>query len=181
MKKEANMWRFCLFLMWIVQANAAELIIPQTAAQISAALTKPNHRFEDKGFSSGDKGFDAIIKDLPANLPKVGALIHFAFDSDRIETDSYPLLREYAAALKGDLKEAVLLIAGHTDFKGTDSYNLGLSLRRAQAVREFLVNAHGVEQTRLFIKGYGKENPVATNETEAGQALNRRVEFVRLK
>jgi len=180
------MWRFCLFLMWIVQANAAELIIPQTAAQISEALSKPkkavlDEQLEDKSLSGDAKGFDDIINDLPADLPKVGALIHFAFDSDRIETDSYPLLREYAAALKGDLKEAVLLIAGHTDFKGTKGYNLGLSLRRAQAVREFLVNAHGVEQTRLLIKGYGKENPVATNETEAGQALNRRVEFVRLK
>ena len=180
------MWRFCLFLMWVAQVNAAELIVPQMAKEISAALTKPkqavlDEQLEEKSLSGGDKGFDAISDDLPVDLPKVGALIHFAFDSDRIEADSYPLLREYAAALKGDLKDAVLLIAGHTDFKGTKSYNLDLSLRRAQAVREFLVSAHGVEQTRLFIKGYGKENPVATNETEAGQALNRRVEFVRLK
>lgn len=180
------MWRFCLFLMWVAQVNAAELIVPQTAKEISAALTKPkqavlDEQLEEKSLSGGDKGFDAISDDLPVDLPKVGALIHFAFDSDRIEADSYPLLREYAAALKGDLKDAVLLIAGHTDFKGTKSYNLDLSLRRAQAVQEFLVNEHGIEQTRLLIKGYGKRYPVKTNETEAGQALNRRVEFVRLK
>jgi outer membrane protein OmpA-like peptidoglycan-associated protein len=181
-----NMWRFYLFLILVGQANATELSIPKTAAQISEALGKPKRapiddQFEEKSLSGEDKGFNDITNDLPVNLPKVGALIHFAVDSDRIQADSYPLLQEYAIALKGDLKTAVILIAGHTDFRGSANYNADLSLRRAKAVQDFLVKKHGVSQARLLVRGYGKENPVSTNDSEAEQALNRRVEFIRVE
>jgi OOP family OmpA-OmpF porin len=68
-------------------------------------------------------------------------------------------------------------IAGYTDSKGTDSYNIDLSNRRAQAVRHYLVR-NGVETARVAPKGYGKQDPIATNDTEDGRAENRRVEFV---
>ncbi len=71
-------------------------------------------------------------------------------------------------------------IAGHTDNQASDSYNVELSQRRAQAVVDYLVTK-GVERSRFVPKGYGEKKPLATNETEEGRALNRRVEFRFLK
>jgi len=68
-------------------------------------------------------------------------------------------------------------IAGHTDSDGSSSSNETLSDNRANAVYSYLLE-NGVAKERLTFKGYGEEKPVATNETEEGKALNRRVEFV---
>jgi outer membrane protein OmpA-like peptidoglycan-associated protein len=68
-------------------------------------------------------------------------------------------------------------VIGHTDNKGTNSYNQDLSQRRSAAVSAYLAN-HNVNSTRLSVKGMGESDPVATNDTEDGRAQNRRVEFV---
>ena len=73
--------------------------------------------------------------------------------------------------------EAKLLVAGHTDARGSDAYNRDLSLRRARAVRDALV-AQGVPVGKLQVRGEGESLPVATNETESGRARNRRVEVL---
>jgi outer membrane protein OmpA-like peptidoglycan-associated protein len=70
-----------------------------------------------------------------------------------------------------------LLIEGYTDSTGSDSYNLDLSQRRADAVRNFLV-INGISPDRIMARGYGETYPVATNATEAGRLQNRRVEVV---
>jgi outer membrane protein OmpA-like peptidoglycan-associated protein len=67
-------------------------------------------------------------------------------------------------------------IQGHTDNIGTEAYNQSLSENRAQTVRQYLVRK-GIEEQRLFPKGFGFTINTASNETEAGRALNRRVEF----
>ena len=71
-------------------------------------------------------------------------------------------------------------VAGHTDSIGTDSYNMGLSLRRANAVRDYLISK-GIAAENLTAKGYGESQPVADNQTAAGRFKNRRVELVPLK
>lgn len=73
-----------------------------------------------------------------------------------------------------------VLIEGHTDSVGSEEYNLGLSEKRADSVREQLV-ADGVSPDRIFTKGYGKKYPEASNDTPAGRQQNRRVEVVILK
>lgn len=73
-----------------------------------------------------------------------------------------------------------VLIEGHTDSVGGEEYNLGLSAKRADSVREHLL-AEGVSPARIFTKGYGKKYPVARNDTAAGRQQNRRVEVVILK
>jgi OOP family OmpA-OmpF porin len=67
------------------------------------------------------------------------------------------------------------VVEGHTDSKGTNAYNLSLSQRRAEAVRQVLIDQFKVEPSRLSSVGYGEERPVADNKTEQGRQLNRRV------
>ena len=67
-------------------------------------------------------------------------------------------------------------IGGHTDNIGSDEYNKDLSLRRAENVYYYLISK-GIDEKRMSYKGYGESQPIATNETEEGRALNRRTEF----
>ncbi|MDF1694124.1 MAG: OmpA family protein [Zhongshania sp.] len=73
-------------------------------------------------------------------------------------------------------KNIQLEVAGHTDNVGSDAYNLGLSQKRATAVRQFLIS-HGIATSRVSAKGYGEAMPLVTNATPEGRAINRRVEF----
>ena len=70
-------------------------------------------------------------------------------------------------------------VAGHTDSKGKDDYNMKLSQERAEAVRNYLISK-GIAAERLTAKGYGETKPVADNATEEGRTQNRRVELQRL-
>ena len=85
---------------------------------------------------------------------------------------------EIVKLLKGypDLR---IEIQGHTDSQGRKDYNLKLSERRAQTVKSFLI-IYGIDASRMTTKGYGPDKPVASNETDEGRALNRRVELKKL-
>ena len=98
----------------------------------------------------------------------------FDFDSDVVRTDARTNLRNLAASLD-KYPGSDLLIVGHTDSVGTDSYNLGLSERRADAAVAYLA-AQGVDRARMRARGLGETEPVAPNESEAGRSKNRRVE-----
>jgi outer membrane protein OmpA-like peptidoglycan-associated protein len=74
-----------------------------------------------------------------------------------------------------------LEVAGHTDAQGPDEYNLQLSLRRANAVRDYLLGNYTIDPTRLIARGYGETRPIADDATATGRAMNRRVEFVPLR
>jgi outer membrane protein OmpA-like peptidoglycan-associated protein len=138
-------------------------------------------------FSEQKRGLGGIVNDeemdeLLADAPKVGALVLFDFDSATIKNDSLALLEEFAKAFQNDLlKDAVFVIAGHTDNKGADAYNLKLSRRRAEAVKQVLVSQYQIEEHRLLIKAYGEEKPFVSNDTAEGRAQNRRVEFMRVQ
>lgn len=101
--------------------------------------------------------------------------VHFAFDKATLTSSSRDILRRVARTLK-DSPGFRVMLAGHTDSRGSAQYNLALSRRRADAVRDFLVN-HGVDPSRLVTRGYGETRPTATNATKTGRALNRRTEL----
>ena len=161
--------------------NKPVLAFPTTAADIANNLVKPKEALT-KG-AKGARGLGGIVDDesVIEKLPKVGALILFDYNSDRIKDESKSLLREYGKALQGPLKDAVLIVAGHTDGIGSDRYNLDLSNRRAEAIKKFIVAEFQIADRRLIVKPYGKSKPIAPNETEEGRAQNRRVEFIRIQ
>ena len=70
------------------------------------------------------------------------------------------------------------IIEGHTDRVGTADHNMKLSLRRAEAVVNYLVEHFGIERSRLSAKGYGFSRPIAYNSTAEGRALNRRINAI---
>lgn len=104
--------------------------------------------------------------------------IYFSFNSDAIRPESEPTLKEIAGVLARH-PDWTLKVDGHTDSIGGAAFNLGLSNRRAAAVRKALVDRYRVAGNRLVPEGYGLSRPKASNDTLAGRALNRRVELVR--
>lgn len=106
------------------------------------------------------------------------AQVNFAFDSATLLPEAFPTLNAVGAVLERypDLR---LAIHGHTDGVGPLAYNMELSERRAEAVRDFLLRAFpSISEDQLTVEGFGPTRPIADNATAEGRALNRRVEFV---
>lgn len=131
-----------------------------------------------------DKQAEELAADLEgADVERVGEgiLINFPsgllfdFDSSSLRSASRADLSDLASSFsKYEGRE--LMIVGHTDATGTDSYNMDLSRRRAQATADYLVS-RGVPAARVRVVGRGEEEPVADNESADGRQLNRRVEI----
>jgi outer membrane protein OmpA-like peptidoglycan-associated protein len=173
--------------------SAEELTFPKTEQEIVEALSIEDGRtvFEGVEYISEKGKIYKVIAGKRYRLrglriivdsdivPKAGALINFDFDSAQIHTESYPLLDEFGKALKSGLADGSFIIAGHTDSVGTTEYNNELSMRRANSVTDYLMVHHGIDPDRLTMKGYGETRPIASNDSEKGRSLNRRVEFIR--
>lgn len=152
------------------------------------AGTKFN-RFRFSGWDRASLPYISNIKittaspDTRSKLLTEGKLISYGiyFDSgkDIIKPESYASVKEIANVLKEnpDLK---IEITGHTDSDGNDASNLDLSIRRANSVKEYLVNQFQVEASRIQTDGKGETMPIEDNTTPQAKAKNRRVEFVKL-
>lgn len=101
--------------------------------------------------------------------------ILFDFDSSTLRAEARENLAELARALGEESEDYELLVAGHTDSSGSEEYNQGLSERRALAAANYLMS-RGVPPSRVTTIGLGETEPVASNDTSAGQQENRRVE-----
>ena len=99
----------------------------------------------------------------------------FDFDKAVLKPEGKKQLDDMAAKLKKINLEVVVAV-GHTDSVGSDAYNQKLSVRRAEAVKAYLVTK-GIEANRVYTEGKGKKQPVADNKTAEGRAKNRRVEI----
>ena len=125
-----------------------------------------------------------VVKDIYLQPIEVGVTVrlknvYFDFDKTTLKEESFVELNKVATFLQQN-PTVEIEIAGHTDHKGSDDYNQNLSHGRCQAVVEYLVS-QGVDNYRLTPQGYGESRPVDTNDTDAGRANNRRVEFTVLK
>ncbi|QJQ96715.1 MULTISPECIES: OmpA family protein [Halomonadaceae] len=103
--------------------------------------------------------------------------VNFEFDSADLRPEASMMLDEVAHRLREN-PELRVSIEGHTDSVGNPQYNVGLSQRRADSVKAYLVN-QGIDPNRMNTTGYGEERPVASNDTPEGRAENRRVEIDR--
>jgi len=111
---------------------------------------------------------DNITLNMPGNIT-------FAFDSSNLQPQFYPVLDNVASTLN-EYNQTVIEVAGHTDSVGSDSYNQQLSVQRANSVAAYL-SSKGIMQQRMITVGAGETHPVASNDTDAGRAQNRRVEI----
>jgi OOP family OmpA-OmpF porin len=132
----------------------------------------------DSIINNGEKTF--IQKDLYLDPVEVGITVRldnifFDFDKTTLKPESYAELNKVLNFLESNPKVEIE-IAGHTDNKGSDDYNVQLSHGRAQAVVEYLIS-QGINFDRIVAQGYGESVPVASNDTDKGRAINRRVEF----
>jgi outer membrane protein OmpA-like peptidoglycan-associated protein len=110
--------------------------------------------------------------DLVLNIPSG---ITFAYDSAAVQPQFQQTLDQVAQTL-AEYNETYIDVYGHTDSTGSDAYNQQLSERRALAVADYL-SRRGVQQARIGTRGYGEAQPIASNDTDAGRAANRRVEI----
>lgn len=136
-----------------------------TSKGIAETLAEPAGVVEDRGR-------------LELHLP-------FEFDSARMTREGRLQAEELGEAMRmiaADASQSVVwLLVGHTDALGTRSYNRALSVRRAEALREYLVDEFGFDPLDIDIEGRGEDEPVDTAMTEAAHAVNRRVEVVRYR
>lgn len=117
------------------------------------------------------------VKDaIEINDGVLSVKVLFDFDSDVIRKNSYPDLNRVIEFL--NTMPVNIILAGHTDSTGPDTYNLVLSERRARSVYQYLED-HGVPDEKIEIVGYGENRPVDTNNTIQGRRKNRRVDFIR--
>jgi len=109
-------------------------------------------------------------------LARIDQVIHFAAGKASLRETSKPILDDVISILKAVPSVILFWIEGHTDDREGKPDPTKLSLKRAQAVKDYMIQ-QGIDPGRLEIFGYGKERPVATNSTDEGRAKNRRVEF----
>jgi len=111
---------------------------------------------------------DNIILNMPGNIT-------FQTDSSALNPDFFDVLGAVSSVLK-EYEKTLVVVTGHTDSTGADTYNQQLSEQRAASVGKYL-NAQGVSTDRMVIIGYGESRPMASNATPDGRAQNRRVEL----
>jgi outer membrane protein OmpA-like peptidoglycan-associated protein len=129
-----------------------------------------------RSLSSGDRQRVAAIA---KEKPSIDLEINFDYNSAAISPKATSAVQALGKALSDpELKDSVFLVAGHTDAKGGDAYNQGLSERRAEAIKTYLVQKFGLQAENLMTVGYGKEQLKVKDDPFAGE--NRRVQVVNM-
>ena len=128
---------------------------------------KLRQKLQGSGVSVTRQG-DRIILNMPGNIT-------FKTDSAEIAANFYDVLNSVVLVLN-EFNKTLINVYGHTDSTGSDSYNQGLSERRAASVGQYL-SSHKVDPNRIMTMGFGKTRPIASNATPEGRQQNRRVEL----
>lgn len=153
-----------------VDANGCPLPVAAPVEPAPAPMTEQKPEAEQQ-----------VVSPVPVPAPHRMVLegVNFNFDRAALRPEDRDVIDKDFAKLKewGDVK---IEVAGHTDSIGSDRYNMGLSLRRANTVRSYLISK-GIRADRLVAKGYGESQPIASNDTDEGRFQNRRVELNQIK
>ena len=126
---------------------------------------------------AGDKdGCPIAIEEVA----RIELLVNFDFDRAEVKEQYLPEIESVARFME-QYPDRVVELEGHTDSRGTDIYNVGLSQRRAESVMAELVGRYGIAASRASARGFGESQPVASNDSAQGRADNRRVITVVIK
>jgi OmpA family protein/zinc ribbon protein len=154
---------------WILDDEANPVLLKIMCAEINWHITFVKITFP-------------VEKKIEQELAQTGHAeiygIYFDFNSAKLRPESAPVLKEISDALKNNPNWKIM-IDGHTDNVGGNDYNLRLSERRSEAVKQALISEYGISADRMTPEGFGASRPKATNDTIEGRALNRRVELIR--
>jgi len=184
-KMRKNVWLAIVLVMifsaMIFTASCAQKMVktePATATQQEAS--KASDRFAkdtDQDRKSQEERFrvEGSAREFTGNTV-VSESVHFAFDSALLSEQAQQILISKADYLRTNSEERVT-VEGHCDERGTDAYNIALGERRAEAVKNFLVDL-GISTNRLNTISYGEERPIALGQNEASWAKNRRAQLV---
>jgi outer membrane protein OmpA-like peptidoglycan-associated protein len=149
-----------------------------------ASVKMDRIRFDDGAAMVSNIRIAVGSPDMRSKLITEGKLvsygIYFDVNKDVVKPESYGTLKEIANVLSEN-PDVKIKIVGHTDADGSNDANLDLSKRRAASVKNELVKSFGIGAERIETDGSGESQPVAANDTPANKALNRRVEFLKLK
>ena len=125
---------------------------------------------------------DGCPDEIPKEVAQFAGVIegiYFDTNKDTIKPKSEKILKKAVKVLT-DFESIRLKISGHTDSRGKHDHNVDLSQRRAASVKRWLTE-HGIDESRLETEGFGPDKPIDTNDTKAGRAKNRRIEFELIK
>jgi len=163
--------------------NPLTVLIPLTLSATLATAGWDNNAAR-QGYGNMNSGFGFSMgfqgrgRQYMGNRPIVLNGVHFEFDSARLTPESSVVLDDVAEKLQ-QTPDIKVEIDGHASAEGDDRYNLDLSTRRAEAVREYLIEA-GVDADSMSANGFGETRPLVSNADENGRTVNRRVELLRL-
>ncbi|MGC9332391.1 MAG: OmpA family protein, partial [Bacteroidales bacterium] len=162
------------------------LVVLPVGKEYAFNVDKTGYLFYSGNFSlkNWKESDDAYVMDIPLQPIKEGQTavlnnIFFDYDKYELKDESYAELQKLIEFMHNN-QDVSIELSGHTDDRGSAEYNKTLSEQRAKAVYDYLVN-NGVSAERLTYKGYGLNEPVADNTTDAGRAKNRRTEFKIIK
>jgi outer membrane protein OmpA-like peptidoglycan-associated protein len=160
-------------------AKGESLVCYTGKVELPVAQAEPQEPIVQKPVEPKKEENQVEPKEEPAKVEEplmVRARMHFDFNKANIKKEYIPLLKEVAKVLKEN-PNINLRIEGYTDDIGTEAYNQKLALKRAMAVKDFLVK-EGIKPERIQVVGFGKERYIAENTTPIGRLTNRRAEFI---
>lgn len=155
--------------------SAGTQVDPAASAKETSFLNTVRNR-QTRSLSLGER---QEIADIAANKPKIDLEIHFDYNSAEIAKGSTQAVQELGKALSdASMKGSTFVVAGHTDAIGSEAYNQDLSERRADTIKNYLVEHYGLNGSDLVTVGYGKTRPKDPNAPM--DPTNRRVQVVNM-
>jgi outer membrane protein OmpA-like peptidoglycan-associated protein len=161
-----------------VEANQTRLgeqekLIKANAESVASASQSAKEAYE-RAIAAGELAEGKFVYETSLSDEDVS----FSFDKAGLSDGAKAALDGFAQKVKGDNKNVYIEVQGHTDSIGSEDYNLKLGQQRAEAVRDYLIRAHGFPVHRIAALSYGESEPVADNGTREGRSQNRRVVLV---
>lgn len=166
--------------MFFIASCSKKVVQTDLAPTTQPAVTKASDGSSEEADQARQLQEDRLRAEAAAREAAEGAFvnenIHFGFDSALLSDQAQQILKGKADYLRTN-SGARVTVEGHCDERGTDAYNITLGERRAESVKNFLVDL-GINANRLNTVSYGEERPIAVGQNEASWAKNRRAQFV---